>query len=219
VALLFGDRSDYNPLRYFRQPEIGWHKYYSGPVAMTIIPGAHGQFFREPNVQALTAAIHQHIAAAQGGKLADLPARPSDHATQILPPGAYRAKLTAPAELTMHEGEARVLPVEVMNCSTCTWEATADSGVFLANRWLDQNGQVVKHIDGRSSFTQSVAPGATVIVEMAVQAPAEPGLWMLEIDLVDEGVTWFSEQGSSAHHARVQVQRMEVTPFSTMEQA
>ena len=219
VALLFGDRSDYNPLRYFRQPEIGWHKYYSGPVAMTIIPGAHGQFFREPNVQELTAAIRQHIAAAQGGKLADLPARPSDHATQILPPGAYRAKLNAPAELTMHEGEARVLPVEVMNCSACTWQATADSGVFLANRWLDQKGRVVKHIDGRSSFTQSVAPGTTVTVEIAVQAPAEPGLRILEIDLVDEGVTWFSEQGSSAHHARVEVQRMEVTPFSTMEQA
>jgi hypothetical protein len=78
---------------------------------------------------------------------------------------------------------------------------------------------VVKHIDGRSSFTQSVAPGATVIVEMAVQAPAEPGLWILEIDLVDEGVTSFSEQGSSAYHARVEVQRTEVTPFSTMEQA
>ena len=113
----------------------------------------------------------------------------------------------------------RVLPVEVMNCSACTWQATADSGVFLANSWLDQKGRVVKHIDGRSSFTQSVAPGTTVTVEIAVQAPAEPGLRILEIDLVDEGVTWFSEQGSSAHHARVEVQRMEVTPFSTMEQA
>ena len=219
VALLFGDRSDYNPLRYFRQPEIGWHKYYTGPVAMSIVGGMHGQFFREPNVQGLTATIRQHIVAAQGGQLASLPARRPDHATQILPPTAYRAGLAAPAQLTMREGEVRVLAVEVVNCSPCVWQPTAGSGVFLANRWLDQEGRVQRHIDGRASLLQSVPPGTAVTIELAVRAPVEPGHWLLEIDLVDEGVTWFKDQGSSTHCVKVDVQRIEVNPFTTMEQA
>ncbi len=67
VALLFGDHSDYNPLRYFRQPERGWHKYYTGPVAFSEIQGGHGQFFREPNVQVLTSTIKKYVDAAQAG--------------------------------------------------------------------------------------------------------------------------------------------------------
>jgi hypothetical protein len=64
-----------------------------------------------------------------------------------------------------------------------------------------------------------VPPGTAVTIELAVKAPVEPGPWLLEIDLVDEGVTWFKDQGSSTHCVRVDVQRMEVNPFTTMEQA
>ena len=219
VALLFGDRSDYNPHRYFRHPEMGWHKYYSGPVALTIVPGAHGQFFREPNVQALTAAIGRHIAAAQGGRLADSPTRPPDHPTQILPSNAYRARLRAPAELTMREGEARALLVEVVNGGGCTWEASETSGVFLANRWLGQDGQVLKHLDGRAPLRKRLDPGEAAMLEITVNAPAGAGQRILEIDLVEEGVTWFREQGSLGHRVKVEVQGMGVTPSSTMEQA
>jgi hypothetical protein len=41
-----------------------------------------------------------------------------------------------------------------------------------------------------------VAAGASASVELAVNAPREGGRWVLEIDVVDEGVAWFRERGS-----------------------
>jgi hypothetical protein len=119
----------------------------------------------------------------------------------------------------MHEGEARVLLVEVANGGSCAWEASETSGVFLADRWLDQAGQVLRHMDGRARLSKSLAPGEVAMLEISVNAPAGTGERILELDLVEEGVTWFREQGSLAHRVKVEVQRMGMTPSSTMEQA
>ena len=217
VALTFGDRSDHNPLCYFRKPEMGWHKYYSGPVTMSVVSGAHGQFFQPPNVQVLAATIRQNIVAAQSGRFANSPARLPGEAMQILPPAAYRATLTAPAQMTVAPGEVRVLQVQVANCSACAWQPTEVSGVFLANRWLDPGGRVQRYIDGRAPLVRSVSPGTAVAVELAVQAPVETGSWLLELDLVDEGVTWFKDQGSATCCVRVDVRKTEVDPHDAME--
>jgi thioesterase domain-containing protein/acyl carrier protein len=219
VALLFGEESVYNPLRYFREPEVGWHKYYSGPVAMTIVPGSHGQFFREPNVQGLTAAIRKHVEAAQRGVMADEPPRPAGPRLRVLPPDAYRARLEAVAQLALAPGERHVIPVQVRNGSGSTWEPSRASGIYLANRWLDPEGRPVRHKDGRASLERSIAPGEAATIELTITAPVEPGVHTLEIDLVDEGVAWFGEQGSSAHRARVEIERTAQSPSRTMEQA
>ena len=51
--------------------------------------------------------------------------------------------------------------------------------------------------DLRTDVPADVAAGETVVVEARVALPDEPGNYTLEIDLVQEGVTWFKDQGST----------------------
>jgi FkbM family methyltransferase len=47
-------------------------------------------------------------------------------------------------------------------------------------------------VDGlRTQFEESVPPGATTRTMVAVQAPASPGEYLLEVDVVHEHVRWF----------------------------
>ena len=197
VALLFGDHSDYNPLRYFNHPERGWHKYYTGPVAMSEITGGHGQFFREPNVQILTSTIKKYVEAAQAGTFANAPVRTPGPMLQVLAPEACRATIKAQAPGEVRAGEDLRIEVEVANAGGIDWMPTPASGLFVANRWVDAKGQVRNWLDGRAPLPDGLGAGRNAIAQLVVKAPAEKGRWKLQIDVVDEGVSWFSELGST----------------------
>jgi thioesterase domain-containing protein/acyl carrier protein len=193
VALLFGDRSVYNPRLYYAKPEMGWHKFYSGPVSMSQIQGEHGQFFREPNVQILTATIKRYIEQAQAGALRDDPPRIASG--QVLPAEGYRARLSAKAP-QVRAGEGANVQVEVTNDSGIDWQPSAQSGIYLGNRWVRGDGKSAIELDGRAALERGLAAGQSTTVELPVTAPRQGGRWLLEIDLVDEGVDWFKERGS-----------------------
>ena len=57
VALSFGRESDRNPYRHDDTPEKTFARAYSGPLSIDLVSGSHAQFFREPNVQELTAML------------------------------------------------------------------------------------------------------------------------------------------------------------------
>lgn len=203
VALLFGAESDRNPYLYFRRPELGWAKYYSGPFTVDMIRGGHGQFFLEPNIQVLAATIQRRIEQARSTP-APAP-RQASIARQTLPESAYRAKLTASAPPPARAAQKVSIPVEVHNLSPVTWRATDRSGIFVANRWLSPEGRVVMHSDGRAELTHDLAPGASLSRELAITTPSVAGRYMLELDLVDEGIAWFRSQGSTATYCPVEV--------------
>ena len=51
--------------------------------------------------------------------------------------------------------------------------------------------------DGRAADrNEPVRAGATTEVALEMQAPTEPGSYLLELDLVIEGVAWFADHGS-----------------------
>ena len=65
------------------------------------------------------------------------------------------------------------------------------------DRWLMADGVgVVNEMDGRASLPHDVEPGAEAQLTLTVTAPQAPGEYVLEIDLVNEGVTWFYQRGS-----------------------
>jgi hypothetical protein len=43
-----------------------------------------------------------------------------------------------------------------------------------------------------------VAPGESAAVEARFRLPATPGRYFLLLDMVDEGIAWFEQHGSSA---------------------
>jgi SAM-dependent methyltransferase len=125
-----------------------------------------------------------------------LPARPP------LPATAHRARLSAGFSLLeLHPGEERTVNVRVTNDSEVTWPASTGPGDVtgvprLGNHWRSSRGGLVTRDDGRTTMPRPVGPGESIDVELCVCAPATPRRYVLEFDLVEEGVTWFELRGS-----------------------
>jgi hypothetical protein len=128
------------------------------------------------------------------------------------PDSDYRAEITAlnpPA--VMRAGEKVVLRFRVKNLGYSTWPAVGnEEGRFqvnIGNRWLKTGTNEVNGLDGRTGMPADLPPGSEVELPLAVKAPEEPGDYVLEIDMVHEGVTWFYERGATPLRLAVRVER------------
>lgn len=127
-----------------------------------------------------------------------------------LPSNAFRARITAqnlPA--TIKAGEKTTLNVIVKNISAATWPAVGQLdgryAVMLRNRWLKTDGTVLQDNDGKSRFPYDLEPGDTAGVSLEISAPAIPGDYLLDLDVVQEQVTRFSARGSQPLKLRLRV--------------
>jgi hypothetical protein len=59
--------------------------------------------------------------------------------------------------------------------------------------------------DAREQLPHDVAPGEAVEIGFGVRAPAAPGRYVLEFDMVQEHVCWFATHGSPTGRMRVKV--------------
>ena len=140
---------------------------------------------------------------------ADETATPAQGAQTVSP---YRAKIsvTKPPAV-MKAGAKEVLQVKVKNAGNIVWQARAPQGwmniVTLGDRWLtaDENG-VVNDLDSRAVLPHDLKPGEETELTLTVTAPQVPGDYVLELDMVHEGVTWFYEQGSRTLRWHVKVE-------------
>ena len=64
--------------------------------------------------------------------------------------------------------------------------------VNLGCRWIASN---TDNDDSRAVMNGDLAPGAETQMTLVVHAPPTPGEYTLEVDMVHEGVTWFSQRG------------------------
>ncbi len=67
--------------------------------------------------------------------------------------------------------------------------------VFFSYHWLRPDGGVVEYDGLRTPFPRALEPGGAVELTFRLAAPEAPGRYVLELDLVEEGVTWFSVAG------------------------
>jgi thioesterase domain-containing protein/acyl carrier protein len=206
IAMLFGTDSHRNPYRCYSNPELGWKKFYSGEHSADLVPGEHGQLLREPNVQEVTQTLRRRMEEAKREAATTTRTRIGDE-LQRLPHTAYRAKLTARDSWAAAPGEEMRIPVVVENTSSETWRSGELSGIALVNRWLNAKEKVVDFLDGSTCLARSLPPGASVELELVVKAPTKTGRWLLELDLIDEGITSFGDQGSPQTRLRVRVRR------------
>lgn len=192
-ALFFGRDSEFNPYKSFQTPELGWRKFSPAGFTLDLVSGVHGRFFDEPNVQILADKLERRIAQAQreGARQPPLEA-----GGRILSNEAYRAVISAPPGLTAAPGEELRIPVRVKNASAEIWQSTDSSGIALGNHWLNERGDVVQWLDGRATLDCDLPPGAAVELILPVTTPETPGGYLLEVDLVEEGIAWFNKKGS-----------------------
>lgn len=193
VALMFGRESDRNPYLQFRRPEIGWRKFYSGPVSFDLVSGAHSEFFVEPNVQVLTDTLRRRIADLAR---APRPVEPGSGGLQMLRPEACRVRLAARVPPSAIAGAKFQVEVEVTNDSPVPWQAFEQSGIALVNRWFDDARNEIAWLDGWTPLPRGLRPADSVRLVLEATAPVDPGRYQIAFDLVDEGVATFNARGS-----------------------
>lgn len=131
-------------------------------------------------------------------------------ATGPLPDSAFKASISVTPPTKLRPGQKEILEVTVKNTGDKTWPAHGRSGdgffqVNLGNIWLDGETKISDHPYVRSGLPNDVQPGGVVTVPLEITAPAKPGEYTLQIDLVQEMVAWFSEKGNDSPKFKVKV--------------
>jgi SAM-dependent methyltransferase len=99
-----------------------------------------------------------------------------------------------------------MIDVTVNNRSWRTWSSSPPAGrVFASYHWLTNRRTTVIRDGLRSSLPRPILPGASCRVALRVRTPPQPGEYLLAFDLVEEGVSWFSEAGTPPLRAPVRV--------------
>jgi len=93
---------------------------------------------------------------------------------------------------SLDTGQRTTMPVTLENAGSTPWAPAR--GFKLAYHWLDASGKTVVWDGRRTHFMEAVPPGGRVTVQALVQAPARPGRYGLQWDIVQEKVCWLSRR-------------------------
>ena len=130
------------------------------------------------------------LAAALGAASACAPAPKPPYPLAFSLDGRSPRLLTASEELTV--------PVTVVNTGGRAWDPEA---IHLSYHWLwmvprelARRSRTVPYHDGiRTEIDRRIAPGARAALQGRLLAPGIPGVYWLQWDMVEEGVTWFAQ--------------------------
>ncbi len=108
----------------------------------------------------------------------------------------YAATFTPAAAVSAYWAEAKTLAVTVTNTGNAPWLTTGANPVNLSYHIFDGAGNTVVWDGKRTGLGANIAPGASTTLSLAYTSPAASGSYTLAIDLVREGIGWFSDTGS-----------------------
>jgi hypothetical protein len=77
--------------------------------------------------------------------------------------------------------------------------------VLVSYHWLDADGAMAVEDGARTPLPSPLLPNEVVSMTCYVIAPSTPGRYTLAIDLVEEGITWFSRAGAVMLRRRVEI--------------
>ena len=113
------------------------------------------------------------------------------------------------ASLAVEDGPAACRPEEVLtfrvrveNTGLARWLRGDDTGTqegsvhLVAHVFGAEGEEPVSWYHAGAYLPGDVAPGESVTIEIAMRAPAEPGRYRLEFDMVSEHLAWFEDLGS-----------------------
>jgi SAM-dependent methyltransferase len=94
-------------------------------------------------------------------------------------------------------GTTLLATVRFRNKSWRSWDSRDPAApVFLSYHWLDADGTLAIDDGLRTPLPHAVAPGAACEMTCRIDTPPRAGRYTLTVDLVEEGVTWFSRAGA-----------------------
>ena len=135
--------------------------------------------------------------------------QPTDVESVVLPESAFRARIKPHRRsLTAARGSRIEVGVTVTNLSSFTWPSAAASPIYpvrLGNHWLDGAGDLLLRDDERAPLERDLGPMEETEMRLVVNAPADPGEYVLELDMVQEQIAWFGDKGSEVVRIRVNI--------------
>lgn len=129
-------------------------------------------------------------------------------AAHALPESAFAARIViVDPPRALEAGAFSVLTLRVTNLGDTIWPHDIPAGrhICAGNHWLRDDGTTASLDDGRAYLPHSVDPAQTIDIPLTIQAPELPGCYVVEIDLVQEHVSWFTQKGSSTARATIEV--------------
>jgi hypothetical protein len=99
---------------------------------------------------------------------------------------------------TLRVNETVRMPVSVKNTGKVPWPAFGFrdiSPVHLAYHWLDETGRMYQRDGERTGLPHVLAPAEEISLRAIVQAPPQPGRFILRLTMLQENVAWFDARG------------------------
>lgn len=191
VSLFFANPNRHNEFSKYKKPEIAWTKFYTGNVSVNQIDCKHEDLYDEINSKLFIKQLKSELENPEKNNLKTNIEQP-----YILTENSYKAAIKAPKLLVMTSGLKKTIDIKLINKSKETWRKTTSSGITIGNSWSSINGKTKIYSDGYVPLTSDILPGEEINTNITVTPPSKQGLWLLNIDLIDEGVCWFQEKGS-----------------------
>jgi hypothetical protein len=108
----------------------------------------------------------------------------------------FKAAYTFNATPKFTAGQTVTIPVGIRNLGNGTFPTTNSFPVNLGYHWTSASGANVVWDGARTPLGGDLLTGQSVTVNAAVTAPTTGGSYVLKLDLVQEGVAWFSTKGA-----------------------
>ncbi|MBK5274133.1 MAG: glycosyltransferase family 2 protein [Desulfuromonadales bacterium] len=108
-------------------------------------------------------------------------------------------------EFSGKAGNTLTVPVTVKNLSEATWPAFSSDAVRLSYHLRDENGKAVAWDGLRTTLPGNLRVGKSAKLDAVVQLPENRGSYILEWDLVQESVAWFSSKGMEVHQCKIHI--------------
>lgn len=127
-----------------------------------------------------------------------------------LPETAMRAEINVPDfPPTLVAGEKLTINVHIINRGDSVWAGCERNAgplqVSLAGHWIDSTGQAISREEGRTVLPSDLAPAQEAVLPWTIDTPSQPGEYVLELDMLQEGVAWFGLKGSKTRRRSVTV--------------
>jgi hypothetical protein len=104
----------------------------------------------------------------------------------------YQTTFDAPAVLTVDAGHTVTTTISVRNDGILTWSSDPPFRIRAGGHWYSPDTDSSLAYRPRWVLPQTVHPGETLTMQVALLAPLRAGQYEFRWDIVQEDVTWFS---------------------------
>jgi 2-polyprenyl-3-methyl-5-hydroxy-6-metoxy-1,4-benzoquinol methylase len=131
-------------------------------------------------------------------------------------PGLLRAEWTILSDWArrVSAGSRIELEISIKNTGDTVWvvsKAPLVGRVRLGLKIIDDRQQVVHEVHGLPRLQQAVVPSASVVLNVACDAPTRKGQYTFKLDLLSQDICWFEDRGSPTLELAFEVSDREPT--------